>query len=91
MIGRRMFQVVTTVAPFLVPVFLVLQQQLNDRALDWYTLTSAGVAALVALIVAGTHVQRAATEKAESDAEVVTKRDQDSDQRVEIPAPPANP
>ena len=84
-VGRRTFQLATILAPFALMLLLELQQQIDDRQFDWWTLSSVATGALMSLVVAVFNVQRAGTEQAESNAEVRTGTDQDADSRVEQP------
>lgn len=87
-LGQWAFRIITTAAPFLVPVLIELQSQVGARSLDWWTLGHLAIGAAISLFVAVFHVQRAATERAEAQAEVRTDRDQDADALVEQPEPP---
>lgn len=81
--GKWAFRVATIAAPFAVPVMIELQNQIRGRALDWWTLAELGMGAVISLFVAVFHIQRVATEHAETKAEVRTNVDQDDDGTAE--------
>lgn len=84
-VGRRTFQIFVSLAPFFTGLLITLQTQVQAREFDWWGLGSVFIGAVISLIVAQANVARAGTEQAESNAEVVTGRDQDNDARVEEP------
>ena len=88
-VGRNFYRWFVALLPLITGLLIVLQQQLREREIDTWALGEAGAGLLIALlgtlVAAQAGVARAGTEKAESDAEIVTNRDADADDRVEQP------
>ncbi len=84
-LGQWVFRLATIFAAPVIDLLLELQRQVDGRqAIDWHPLISSLIAAAVIGLL---HIGRAGTEKAESNAEIVTGTDQDADKRVETPEP----